>query len=51
VRVSVYIFPAQLEIMERIARERGVSKRDVFFECFGLYVGTHLQHERRRSHG
>jgi hypothetical protein len=48
VRVKIYIFPAQLEMIERIATDRGVSKRTIFFECFGQYIGTHLQNEAER---
>jgi len=48
VRVKVYIFPNQLEMLEKIAAERGVTKRHIFFECFGFYIGNYLQEEADR---
>jgi hypothetical protein len=42
-RISVYIFENQLKMLEEIARDKGVSKRHVFFEAIQFYIGTYLR--------
>ena len=54
-RISVYIFDAQLKMMRKIAKEKKISLRYVFFECFQAYIGTyHFQdkeiYEENDSH-
>jgi len=48
VRVKVYIFPGQLDAIEEIAEKRGIRKRQAFFECFALYIGTYLNEKADR---
>ena len=41
-RISVYIFDAQLKMLRKIAKEKRISLRQIFFECFQAYIGTYL---------
>lgn len=45
-RKSIYIFDAQLRMLQKIAKERNMRMRHVFFECFQLYIGTYLTQEK-----
>jgi len=44
-RISVYLFKNQIEMLEEIARERGIRKRHVFFEAVQAYIGTYLRNK------
>jgi len=41
-RISVYLFENQIKMLEQIAREKGMSKRAVFFEAIQTYIGFYL---------
>jgi hypothetical protein len=41
-RISVYLFENQIKMLEQIARERGMTKRHVFFDAIQMYIGTYL---------
>jgi len=42
-RISVYIYPAQLQMIERICEKRKKTKRWVLFEAIQSYIGAFLQ--------
>lgn len=42
-RISVYIYPAQLQMIERICEKRKKTKRWVFFEAIQSYIGAYIQ--------
>ena len=42
-RISVYIYPAQLRMIETICKKRGKTKRWVFFEAVQSYIGAYLK--------
>jgi len=42
-RISVYIYPAQLQMIEMICEKRKKTKRWVFFEAVQSYIGAFLQ--------
>jgi hypothetical protein len=41
-RISIYLFENQIKMLEEIAREKGMSKRHVFFEAIQTYIGFYL---------
>lgn len=43
VRISIYIYPAQLKMIEEIVRVWKKKKRDVFFEAVQQYIGYYYQ--------
>jgi len=42
-RISVYIYPAQLNMIETICEKRRKTKRWIFFEAVQSYIGAFLQ--------
>lgn len=40
-RISIYIYPAQLKLIEEICRKRKKSKRQVFLEAIQAYIGAY----------
>lgn len=38
VRIMIYIFPNQLEMIEKIAKKTGKRKRHIFFEMIAQYI-------------
>jgi hypothetical protein len=43
IRISVYIYPAQLRIIEEICKKREKTKRWVFFEAIQSYIGAYIK--------
>jgi len=41
-RISIYIYPAQLNIIEEICKKRKKTKRWVFLEAIQTYIGHYL---------
>ena len=46
-RISIYIYPNQMEWIEKMAKKRGISKRTLFFEMIHMAIqefkaGRHL---------
>lgn len=37
-RISIYIYPNQMEWIEKMARERGITKRTLFFEMIHMAI-------------
>lgn len=37
-RISIYVYPNQAEWIEKMARERGISKRTFFFEMIHMAI-------------
>lgn len=48
-RVSVYIYPVQMKMLEEIARVWKKKKRDVFFEAFQTYIGYYVEWKNERD--
>jgi len=42
-RISIYIYPAQLKLIEEICKKRKKTKRLVFFEAIQSYIGAYLK--------
>ncbi len=42
-RISIYIYPAQLKIIEEICKKRKKTKRWVFFEAVQGYIGAYRE--------
>jgi len=42
-RISVYLFENQIKMLEEIAQDKKISKRHIFFEAIGSYIGTYLR--------
>ncbi|MBN1270901.1 MAG: hypothetical protein JXB26_01405 [Candidatus Aminicenantes bacterium] len=42
-RISIYIYPAQLQIIESICKKRNKTKRMIFFEAIQNYIGTYFK--------
>ncbi|KPK77298.1 MAG: hypothetical protein AMJ89_02655 [candidate division Zixibacteria bacterium SM23_73] len=42
-RISIYIYPAQMQMIERICETRRKTKRWVFFEAIQSYIGAYTQ--------
>lgn len=42
-RISIYIYPAQLKMIEEIARVWKRKKRDVFLEAIQQYIGFYVE--------
>jgi len=42
-RISIYIYPSQLRMIEEIANKRKKRKRWVFMEAIQNYIGTYLE--------
>lgn len=42
-RISIYIYPAQLKIIEEICKKRMKTKRLVFFEAIQGYIGAYRE--------
>lgn len=38
IRITIYIFPNQLEMIEKIAKKTGKRKRHIFFEMIAQYI-------------
>jgi len=43
IRISIYIYPWQLEIIEKIGKKRKKKKRWIFFEMIMTYIGLYLE--------
>jgi len=41
-RIKVYIYPAQMKMIEEISHVWKKKKRDVFFEAFQQYIGFYV---------
>lgn len=48
-RISIYIYPAQLKMIEEISRVWKKKKRDVFFEAIQGYIGYYLEWKRKKE--
>ena len=42
-RISIYLYPAQLEMIEKICKKRGKTKRWIFMEAIQIYIGMFLK--------
>ena len=42
-RISIYIYPTQLNMIEEIARKRKKTKRWIFMEAIQSYIGAYLE--------
>jgi hypothetical protein len=42
-RISIYIYPAQMRMIEEIARVWKKKKRDVFLEAIQTYIGFYFE--------
>ena len=42
-RISIYIYPAQMKIIEEICKKRRKTKRWVFFEAVQTYIGAYRE--------
>jgi len=47
VRISIYIYPAQMKMIDEISRVWKKKKRDVFFECIQQYIGFYVDWKNR----
>jgi len=48
-RISIYLFDAQIKMLEEIAKDKGIRKRHVFFEAIQFYIGTYLRQKKERE--
>jgi len=46
-RISIYIYPAQMKMIEEISRVWKKKKRDVFFEAVQIYIGYYVEWKNR----
>jgi hypothetical protein len=46
-RISIYIYPAQMKMIEEISRTWKKKKRDVFFEAIQQYIGFYVDWKNR----
>lgn len=37
-RISIYIYPNQMEWIDKISKDSGISKRSIFFEMIHMYI-------------
>jgi len=44
-RISIYIYPAQLKMIEKISKKRKKTKRQIFLEAIQSYIGAFLKDE------
>jgi len=42
-RISIYIYPSQLRMIEEICKKRKKTKRWVFFEAVQTYIGAYRE--------
>jgi hypothetical protein len=41
-RIKIYIYPAQMKLIEEISRVWKKKKRDIFFEAIQQYIGVYI---------
>ena len=46
-RIKIYIYPAQMKMIEEIALTWKKKKRDVFFEAIQQYIGFYVDWKNR----
>ncbi len=46
-RIKIYIYPAQLRLIEEISRTWKKKKRDIFFEAVQQYIGFYVVWKNR----
>ena len=50
-RISIYIYPAQMKIIEEISKVWKKKKRDIFFEAVQQYIGYYVEWRQRKEAG
>jgi len=48
-RISIYLFENQIKMLEEIAKDEGVRKRTVMFECAQAYIAQYLRNKEERK--
>jgi len=48
-RISIYLYPAQIKMIEEISRVWKKKKRDVFFEAIQQYIGFYIDWKNQPS--
>jgi hypothetical protein len=48
-RIKIYIYPAQLKMIEEISRVWKIKKRDIFFEAIQAYIGYYAQWKEKKE--
>jgi len=43
IRISIYVYPTQLEMIDEIALKRSKSRRRIFLEAVQTYIGSYIQ--------
>lgn len=46
-RIKIYIYPAQMKMIEEISRVWKKKKRDIFFEAIQTYIGFYVEWKNR----
>ena len=50
-RIKIYIYPAQMKMIEEISRVWKRKKRDIFFEAVQQYIGYYVEWRQKKEAG